>query len=189
VRDGPFEPTAVVPEQTVCPHHLIRFKEKDVPMPTALLHVKGIGPATADTLTDAGITTVDQLAALTPEQLADVPGFGEARARQVIAHARQLSAAEAEEGADADAPQPESTADTPLKQAGGKKDKKKTKKKSDKQSDKKAAVNKTKKPKAKKAKSEKAGKSKDKKQKDKAGKKAQAKKAADKKKSKKKEKR
>ncbi len=60
-------------------------------MPTFLTLVKGIGPATAEKLATAGLTTAEDLAATTPEQLGAVPGFGEFRAKQVIAHARQLA--------------------------------------------------------------------------------------------------
>ena len=59
-------------------------------MPTSLNLVKGIGPATAVKLAAAGVTTAEDLAAATTEQLAAVPGFGEFRAKQVIANARQL---------------------------------------------------------------------------------------------------
>ena len=60
-------------------------------MPTSLTLVKGIGPVTAEKLAAAGLATVEDLAATTPEQLGAVPGFGEFRAKQVIAHARQLA--------------------------------------------------------------------------------------------------
>ncbi|MEE4111820.1 MAG: helix-hairpin-helix domain-containing protein [Desulfobacteraceae bacterium] len=58
-------------------------------MPISILQVKGVGPATAERLAAAGFNSADALAAATPQQLASVPGFGESRARQVIAHARQ----------------------------------------------------------------------------------------------------
>jgi NAD-dependent DNA ligase len=61
-------------------------------MPTSLNLVKGIGPATAERLTAAGLATVEDLAVATPEQLEAVPGFGEFKAKQVITHARQLVA-------------------------------------------------------------------------------------------------
>ena len=61
-------------------------------MPTSLNLVKGIGPATAGKLAAAGLNTAEDIAAATPEQLAEVPGFGKFRAKQVIAHARQLVA-------------------------------------------------------------------------------------------------
>lgn len=60
-------------------------------MPTFLTLVKGIGPATAEKLATAGLATAEDLAATTPEQLGALPGFGEFRAKQVIAHARQLA--------------------------------------------------------------------------------------------------
>lgn len=60
-------------------------------MPTSLIPVKGIGPATAEKLATAGLANVEDLAATTSEQLGAVPGFGEFRAKQVIAHARQLA--------------------------------------------------------------------------------------------------
>lgn len=57
-------------------------------MPTPILGVKGIGPATAQRLAAAGITTLEALAAARTEQLADLPGFGAIRAKQIIAEAR-----------------------------------------------------------------------------------------------------
>jgi len=59
-------------------------------MPTSLNLVKGIGPATAEKLAAADLKTAEDLATTTPEQLANVPGFGKLRAKQVIANARQL---------------------------------------------------------------------------------------------------
>ncbi|WP_419661761.1 uncharacterized protein Dvar_21940 [Desulfosarcina variabilis str. Montpellier] len=57
-------------------------------MPTPLTRVKGIGPASAEKLTSAGIPTAEALAAATPEQVAAVPGFGPLRAGQILENAR-----------------------------------------------------------------------------------------------------
>jgi transcription termination factor NusA len=59
-------------------------------MSTPLTNVKGIGPATANALADAGITTAEKLAATSVEKLTAVPGFGELRAKVVIAQAQAL---------------------------------------------------------------------------------------------------
>jgi hypothetical protein len=59
-------------------------------MSTPLTLVKGIGPATAEKLATAGINNAEDLAATTREQLAGIPGFGPARADQILANASQL---------------------------------------------------------------------------------------------------
>lgn len=59
-------------------------------MLTSLLHVKGIGPATAEKLVAAGIPSAEALAEASLDELSAVPGFGDFRAGQIIAHARQL---------------------------------------------------------------------------------------------------
>lgn len=87
--------------------------------------VPGIGPHTAQVLAGNGIETVEALAALSPQELAALPGFGTARAAaigQAILRSRQ--------------PSPEVAASTSKakKKKGGKKSKKKSdgKKKKDK---------------------------------------------------------
>ena len=57
-------------------------------MPTSVLQVKGIGPATAEKLAAAGFTSAEDIADASYEQLTAVPGFAESRARQIIANAR-----------------------------------------------------------------------------------------------------
>jgi nucleotidyltransferase/DNA polymerase involved in DNA repair len=114
-------------------------------MHNPLLQVKGVGPATAEHLAAAGITTIEALAAVTVEQLAGFPGFGDLRARQVIAHAEALLADTAEvtsdDGADPEAPaQPSGSRQPPdledsnevQKGKGGKKANKEKKKKKEK---------------------------------------------------------
>ncbi len=59
-------------------------------MPTSLLQVKGIGKATAEKLARAGIPTAEDLASMSPEQLAALPGFRAFTAKQIIANAREL---------------------------------------------------------------------------------------------------
>ena len=71
-------------------------------MHNPLLQVKGVGPAPAEHLAAAGITTIEALAAATVEQLTGFPGFGQWRARQVIAQAQALLA-DAADGATNDA--------------------------------------------------------------------------------------
>jgi hypothetical protein len=71
------------------------FSMKGSPMPTSLLQVKGIGPATAERLKAAGFTTAEQLAVATVRELTDIPGFGAFRAKQVLASARQVAEAPA----------------------------------------------------------------------------------------------
>jgi NAD-dependent DNA ligase len=118
-------------------------------MATSVLQVKGIGPAAEKILAKAGITTAENLAAATPEALSAIPGFGESRARQVIANAKQAVA-----GGDKDVPIAVSTdAAAVVKPKKVKKPKKKTK--TDKKNKKKAGKKKSSKDKPKKAKAKK----------------------------------
>jgi outer membrane biosynthesis protein TonB len=59
-------------------------------LPTPILFVNGVGPATAEKLAAAGFTAAEDLAVATPEQLAALDGFATARAQQVIADAISL---------------------------------------------------------------------------------------------------
>lgn len=59
-------------------------------MATSLTSVKGIGLATAKYLTEHGIESGEQLAAMSVEQLMEIPGFGPVRAKKVIEAAQAL---------------------------------------------------------------------------------------------------
>ncbi|MFH1984416.1 MAG: helix-hairpin-helix domain-containing protein [Pseudomonadota bacterium] len=64
-------------------------------MPTSILQVKGVGPATAEKLSAAGFASAEDLAAATIDQVSAVPGLGESRAKQIISDAcQQLTAAD-----------------------------------------------------------------------------------------------
>jgi NAD-dependent DNA ligase len=122
-------------------------------MTTPILDVKGIGPATAERLSAAGITTAEALAATTVRELADIPGFGAIRAKQIIAQALQaVGAASPDSSTEQSVPSPDTTKGKkakkkkPKKKAAGKKGKaKKEKKKKDKGKKDKTKVGKTKK--------------------------------------------
>jgi transcription termination factor NusA len=58
--------------------------------PTKLTEIAGVGPDTARRLADRGITSVEQLASLSIEELAAVPGFGPKRAVAVSSAAKGL---------------------------------------------------------------------------------------------------
>lgn len=91
-------------------------------MATSILKVWGIGTKTADTLSDHGYNSAEDLAAATEEELGKVAGFGPARASRVINMAQSLVHALPDS--------PEVTADLQVKgKEKGKKSAKKTKKK------------------------------------------------------------
>jgi len=56
-----------------------------------LTNIAGIGESTKDKLISAGINSVDQLAALTPDELAKVKGFGPATSRKIIENAQEFT--------------------------------------------------------------------------------------------------
>jgi len=56
-----------------------------------LTSIHGIGESTKNKLISAGITGVDQLAGLTPEQLAKVKGFGLATSKRIIENAQEFT--------------------------------------------------------------------------------------------------
>jgi len=62
-----------------------------------ITNLKGIGATAAASLSEAGFTTIDEVANATPESLGKVRGFGPSRAAKVIEAAKELSA-----GKDAD---------------------------------------------------------------------------------------
>jgi len=56
-----------------------------------LTNIHGIGESTKNKLISAGITSVDQLAALTSEQLSNVKGFGPATSKRIIENAQEFT--------------------------------------------------------------------------------------------------
>jgi NAD-dependent DNA ligase len=97
-----------------------------------LTQISGIGPATARTLAVNGFSTIKEVAGATAGQLAQVPGFGAARAAAVIAAAKSLLKT-------AEAPETGKGKKKKRKGKGKKKEKKKEKKgkKKDKKKDRK----------------------------------------------------
>ena len=79
--------------------------------------ISGIGPAMADMLRSNGFTSVEDLANSSVEALVDLPGFGPARARQIIrqanAHLASMDAEQADEDTVAN-PQDETLEDQAL---------------------------------------------------------------------------
>jgi len=77
---------------------------------TPLADLKGVGPKTIEKLEAAGITSIEKLADMTPEQLVEIPGIGEKMVEKihqsVAAHFEALEAqpAEAVEGEAAEEP-------------------------------------------------------------------------------------
>lgn len=61
-------------------------------MKISILSINGIGPAVAETLAGHQIKTVETLAALSVEELTQMPGFGPARAQRSIEEARAMLA-------------------------------------------------------------------------------------------------
>jgi transcription termination factor NusA len=57
-------------------------------MPTDLTHVRGIGPAAAETIKQHGIVSAEDLASADIADIVEIPGFGESRASEVIAAAK-----------------------------------------------------------------------------------------------------
>ena len=108
-------------------------------MKTQLTDVRGIGPSTARALEAVGIRNVAALAGASPGQVATAQGFGESRAADVIAAAKDLLAATDSPKAPARKTAPSEEASKPQakkakakksdkKQAKGKKSAKKKKK-------------------------------------------------------------
>lgn len=106
-------------------------------MATSLLEVKGIGPATADTLAEHGIKSAEELAATKLGSVMAIPGFSEIRAGRVIAAAQEALRTAAETGSPALAKK--KAAAKPAKKKPAQKEKKeKTKKAEKSKKDKKA---------------------------------------------------
>jgi hypothetical protein len=98
--------------------------------------VSGIGPATAALLKEAGIGTVEKLAAASLDRVSAIKGFGEIRAARVIEAAKSLLAADGKTVAADKKPKKKKAAkpssEKAKKASRKKKDKKGDKKKSDK---------------------------------------------------------
>ena len=88
--------------------------------------VRGIGPGLATALAEKGIKTLKKLASSSKEKLAEVRGISTAKATAIIAGAKELLAAPAEENAPAEAPK---EVKKEKKKKGAKKGQKKKKKK------------------------------------------------------------
>jgi len=67
---------------------------------TSLRSLEGVGPTMEQRLTEAGITTVQQLAGMTLEQLTAVKGIGEKTAQKLLASAQAALTAQAEAAAE-----------------------------------------------------------------------------------------
>lgn len=61
-------------------------------MATLLTAVSGVGPVAAKNLTEAGITSAEELASVSVSRLCQVPGYGTITAQRIIANARALLA-------------------------------------------------------------------------------------------------
>lgn len=109
-------------------------------MDTPLTNIPGIGEATAEILGEHGYKNCEDIAKATPEELAEVHGFGVVRAQRVIAMAQDLVATpEATEEAlvTADDPPVEKPTEKQSKKKKKKKEKKEKKDKKNKKSKKK----------------------------------------------------
>ena len=119
-----------------------------------LADLKGVGPALADALSKSGITSTDQVAKASVEDLTAVPGIGPARARMLIAAAEALGGTVPATAAEPTAKRAEKSKQPKAKRSKNtvakkdKKDEKKKKKKAEaKAKAKKADAKKSKKPK------------------------------------------
>jgi len=89
---------------------------------TPLADLKGVGPKTVEKLEAAGITSIEKLADMTPEQLVEIPGIGEKMVEKihqaVAAHFEALESqpAEAVEGEGAEQPPVELQAEVATEQ-------------------------------------------------------------------------
>ena len=101
---------------------------------TPLSELKGVGPKTIEKIESHGVTTIDKLADMTPEQLMEIPGIGEKMVEKIqvavktyfeALEAQQAGAAEASEAGEAPAPEvvheaaeaPAETAEPPAEEA------------------------------------------------------------------------
>ncbi len=74
----------------------IKSKVQAVSAATALRGLAGVGPTMEQRLSEAGVTTVQQLAAMTVEQLAQIKGIGEKTAQKLLESAQAALQAGAE---------------------------------------------------------------------------------------------
>ena len=81
-------------------------------MSVSLEVVNGVGPAMAEMLKSNGFNSVEDLANTSVETLVDLPGFGPARATQIILRANEALAHLEAETAEVDLNEPESAEDT-----------------------------------------------------------------------------
>jgi N utilization substance protein A len=87
---------------------------------TPLTALAGVGPKTIEKIEAAGITSLEQLAGMTPEQLMEIPGIGEKMVDKIYQAVNQFyesgaGAAAAEGGAEASA---EGSAETDIAESG-----------------------------------------------------------------------
>jgi DNA repair protein RadC len=59
-------------------------------MSDELVRVKGIGPTSATRLRDAGVSSIEDIAKSTPEELAWIKGIGDISAKHIIENAREI---------------------------------------------------------------------------------------------------
>ena len=84
---------------------------------TALTELVGVGPKTIEKLEAAGITSVEKLADMTPEQLVEIPGIGEKMVEKIHQSvAAYFQALETQSAATAEAPAEEGTAEVPVEE-------------------------------------------------------------------------
>lgn len=112
----------------------------------AELHeIRGIGPATAATLAERGIDSVEKLAAADLASVAQVPGFGPKRAEAVLAAANAALPAAAQGGPELEATEPAPPSKALIDKLPAKTGKKSKKKKKSAKAPKKASKKKAKK--------------------------------------------
>jgi N utilization substance protein A len=85
--------------------------------------LKGVGPKTVEKLEAAGITSIEKLADMTPEQLVEIPGIGEKMVEKihqsVQAHFEALEAQESGVAVEAAGPAAEAIVEESPEQAAG----------------------------------------------------------------------
>jgi len=83
---------------------------------TPLADLKGVGPKTVEKLEAAGITSIEKLADMTPEQLVEIPGIGEKMVEKI--HQAVAAYFEALESQPAEAIEGEAAAEPPVELQG-----------------------------------------------------------------------
>src|SRR5207253_6782430 len=72
---------------------------------TPLSELKGVGPKTIETIEAHGVTSVEKLADMTPEELTDIPGIGEKMVEKIqLAVAGHFQSLEQQQGGEAAPP-------------------------------------------------------------------------------------